>query len=472
MGEVAREREVSLAPLIPPPHLAGGYGGGALEQGSSDGPLAASPAVAEAVAAIAQHDERLGAFISVLDERARERAAEVDALGGPLAGSTLAVKDCIEVAGVANTCGSAARREALAQTTAPAVAALEAAGAVVVGTTNLHEWAFGATSQNEAYGAVDNPWRSGHIPGGSSGGSAVAVAAGMASLALGTDTGGSIRLPASYCGTVGLKVTTGSVSTEGCFPLSWTMDSIGPLAGSVGDLAVPLEALLATGSRSFAPRPLPRLGELRVGLWPGIRDSVAIDPDVHELFLAALDRLEESAGSVSEIALPDLDEIATAQMQIVTSEAAVVHSQEQVDRSSYEDNVRELIELGDRVPATAYVEAQRHRQRVWAALERVFERVDVVVSPTTPCLAPPVGEAEIEWPDGSSQPVMEASIRYLLIWNFIGAPALSVPCGLARGLPVGLQIAAPPGADRALVACAVALEELLRPAETASPPGF
>ena len=201
-----------------------------------------------------------------------------------LVGETLAVKDCIAIAGVPNTCGTASRRDVLAADTAPSVAALESAGAVAVGTTNLHEWAFGATSQNEAYGAVVNPWDADRVPGGSSGGSAVAVATGMASVALGADTGGSIRLPASYCGVAGLKVTTGAVSTHGCFPLSWTVDSIGPLAATVEGLAAPLEALLATGERVFQPNALPAITELRVGVWPGTRATGKLEAGVHASF--------------------------------------------------------------------------------------------------------------------------------------------------------------------------------------------
>ncbi len=473
-----------VAPLTPPPHLAvsstepagpGRFLPGAVDdlvEATRSGRVSVQERIDATLASIRSANQANNAFISVLGERAIQCAEALDASREngeaqdlPLLGVPIAVKDCISIEGVPNTCGTAGRRHTLATQTAPAVAALEAAGAVVVGTANLHEWAFGATSRNEAYGAVLNPHDDGRVPGGSSGGSAVAVATGMASVALGTDTGGSIRLPASYCGIAGLKVTTGSVSTEGCYPLSWTMDSIGPLARTVADLAMPLDVLLATGGRQFQDRSLPPLAELRVGVWPGARETGRSDDGVRASFRDALAVFEGNAASVLEIELPDLALITAAQLGIITSEAAAVHSPNEVDRGSYEENVRELLALGDAVPARDYVNALRHRQVVWQQLEALFSQVDVIVSPTTPCVAPLIGQESIDWPDGSSESVLGASIRYLLLWNFVGAPALSMPCGMSDGLPVGLQVAAAPGSDRSLVRLGAEIESVLSDAD-------
>lgn len=441
---------------------------GELVRATSSGRISVQEVMAETFQRIRAINSTNNALISVLDERAMSRARELDAIRErgegadlPLLGVPVALKDCIALEGVANTCGTAGREHMLATVTAPSVAALENAGAVVVATANLHEWAFGATSRNEAYGAVVNPHGEDRISGGSSGGSAVAVATGMAAVALGTDTGGSIRLPASYCGVAGLKVTTGSVATEGCFPLSWTMDSIGPIAASVADLATPLELLLSTGERTFGDRPMRRLEDLRIGVWPGTRDADAMDAGVRASFLATLSAFEDRGAQTVDIELPDLATVSAAQLAIITSEAAAVHSGPGVDRNSYEENVRELLALGDAVAARDYVNAIRHRQVAWQALEDVFSQVDVIVSPTTPCVAPLVGQDSVSWPDGSSESMLDASIRYLLLWNFVGAPCLSMPCGSSDGLPVGLQLAAPPGSDRSLVRLGVELEAIL-----------
>ena len=471
--------DLAVAPLNPTPHLVGEPvsppATPAFEARPAANHVSVRATVERSLDAIEDQNEQSRAFVTVLGQEALGTADELDRVAtarraGPqaLLGATVAVQDCIGVKGAPNTCGTASRRDVISTSTAPSVAALESAGAVVVGTTNLHEWAFGATSQNEAYGAVANPWGVNRIPGGSSGGSAVAVASGMASLALGTDTGGSIRLPASYCGVAGLKVTTGSVSTERCFPLSWTMDSIGPLAATVPELAAPLEALLATGERRFPERRLPSLDQVRVGVWPGTRESARLHDGVSAAFNRALALLGAEAELV-ELELPDLARVASAQMTIVTSEAASVHSGSDVDRGLYEGNVRGLLELGDAVSATDYISALRHRQPVWSQMARVFSEVDVVVSPTTPCVAPAVDADAVVWPDGSTESVLDASIRYLLLWNFIGAPCLSFPCGLSDGLPVGFQAAAAPGSDRSLVALGAELESLVRPPECVRP---
>jgi aspartyl-tRNA(Asn)/glutamyl-tRNA(Gln) amidotransferase subunit A len=403
-----------------------------------------------------------GAWVEVLAERALARADALDRgpVVGPLHGVPFAVKDFFEIEGVRCTCGSARDLPAAGRagaTTAPAVRALEEGGAVLLGTLNLHEWAFGATSTNPHHGAVRNPRDPARVPGGSSGGSAVAPALGMAFLALGTDTGGSVRLPASWCGVAGLKVTPGAISAEGCFPLSWSLDSVGPLARTVADLAAAWDVLAATGTGpAIARDPAAPTGweGTRVGVIRGDLDPPGgLDAGVRRAVEAAIAAIEGAGARIVEIDLPGLDGVKAAQLTITLAEAATVHSgARQAERARYGDDVRHLLALGDLVVARDYLAAQRFRRTFVRDVVRAFDAVDVILSPTTPDRAEPIGAATVRWPDGSEQPVLEACIRYLLRWNLGGAPALSLPCGLEDGLPVGLQLAARPGGERLLLA--------------------
>lgn len=407
-----------------------------------------------------------GVFIEVLADQALARADALDRgpVSGPLHGVPFAVKDFFEIEGVPCTCGSFGVRPA-ATRTAPAVGALEDAGAVLLGTVNLHEWAFGATSTNPHHGAVRNPCDLSRVPGGSSGGSAAAVALGMGFLALGTDTGGSIRLPASWCGVAGLKVTPGAVSTDGCYPLSWSLDSVGPLARSVADLAAAWDVLAATGAGPLIARdPAAPTGiaGARVGVVPGDLDPPGrIDPGVRRAVEQAIAALEAAGARIVEIDVPGLADVAAAQMSIVMAEAATVHSGAlRAERDGYGEDVQILLALGDVIPARDYLAAQRFRRRFVRDLVRVFDDVDVILSPTTPDRAEPIGAAAVTWPDGSEEPVLDACIRFLLRWNFGGVPALSLPCGSEDGLPVGLQLAARPGGERTLLALGCEAEQL------------
>jgi aspartyl-tRNA(Asn)/glutamyl-tRNA(Gln) amidotransferase subunit A len=302
---------------------------------------------------------------------------------------------------------------------------------------------------------VRNPWDEAYIPGGSSGGSAVAVATGMALASLGTDTGGSIRLPAAFCGVAGLKPTLGAVPTDGCYPLSTTLDTVGPLARSAADATVVYEALVAGAPRR---RPSWSIAGARIGVLAGSRESARTDPGVLRAFERALSQLEAAGADVRELELPRLDEIRSAQMTIVCAEAARVHPPEA--RDGYGEDVTELLRLGDTVDPASYEAAQRLRREVARTVADVLAGVDLLTLPTTPTRAPSAGARSVTLPDESIEPVLDVAIRYLLPWSFAGLPALSIPCGVEDGLPVGLQLVGAPGADVRLLAAGRVIEEI------------
>ena len=415
-------------------------------------------------------------WIELRAEAALARAARLDdgPVTGPLHGVPFAVKDFFELEGIRTTCGSSRALPAAqvpGRRTAASVRALEEAGGVLLGTLNLHEWAFGATSTNPHHGAVRNPCDPARVPGGSSGGSAVAVALGMAFLTLGTDTGGSVRLPASWCGVSGLKVTPGAISTDGCFPLSWTLDSVGPLARSVADLDAAWGVLSTTADGPVIARdPAAPVGlaGARIGVVRGdLTDTGRLDPAVARGVARALAAAEAAGARIIEIDLPATgEEIKAAQLTITLAEAANVHDgSRRAGRPLYGEDVQRLLAFGDLVVARDYIAALRFRRSFVRDLARVFDDVDVILSPTTPDRAEPIGAETVRWPDGSEEPVLEACIRFLLRWNLGGCPALGLPCGPdplePGGLPVGLQLSARPGGERLLLDLGRELEGLL-----------
>jgi aspartyl-tRNA(Asn)/glutamyl-tRNA(Gln) amidotransferase subunit A len=324
--------------------------------------------------------------------------------------------------------------------TAKAVTRLEAAGYALVGKTNLHEFAYGITSDNPHYGAVLNPLDRGRIPGGSSGGSAAAVAAGLCEVALGTDSAGSIRIPAACCGIVGFKPTHGLVSLTGCFPLAPSFDTAGPMAGDLAGCVAMMEALVP----GFAPVPV-ELGELAVGIaW-----IERADPLVRE-------RVEAVAAFFREPRRLDLPLLQEETYPVFMREAALVHRDLFAEHPDlYGDNVRTKIERCLAVTDEEYEQALAARERYVADFQGAADGVDLILSPTLECVAPPTGVGDLA--------LRERLIRLTYPFNTAGWPALALPCGPAEhGLPASVSIAAQRGADAVVLGAGAAIEARLR----------
>lgn len=396
-------------------------------------------------------DARLRAFITVSREGAlatAQQAASAIARGnhkGPLHGIPLALKDLFDTAGVRTTAGSKIMADRVPEEDAEATTRLKAAGAVILGKLNMHEFAYGATGANPHYGATLNPWDPTRISGGSSSGSGAAVAAGMALGALGTDTGGSVRIPAALCGITGLKPTYGRVSRRGVIPLSWALDHVGPMARTASDAALILKAIAGhdPGDERSSEEPVPdyakmledpRLRGLRVGV-PREYFFDDVDAEVLAAVRGAIFALGEIGAQVSEVSLPHIAEAPAAVNAIMLPEALAYHRRWLAERpEDYGDDVRRRLEMGLLYPAVSYIEAQRLRSLIvkkWR--ERVFDRVDLLAVPTTPVPAPALEEGDLQ--------VTLTLVRFTSPFNLVGLPAVSVPCGFTSGgLPIGLQL--------------------------------
>ncbi len=410
--------------------------------------------------------DKYRAFIKLTPELARRQAGKVDELIGrgrrlPLAGVPFAVKDLIDVEGVATTCGSRAFADRKATADATVVRRLVDAGAVMLGKLNMHECAFGFTGANAVYGDCKNPWNVERIPGGSSSGSAVAVALGICGFTLGSDTGGSIRLPAALCSIVGLKPTYGRVSRSGVVPLSWTLDHVGPLARTADDVALVLEHMAGhdpadeSSSRAAVPDYSADLGKplrgLRLGV-PGQWFFGALEPAVAAALDAAIAKLVELGCERKSVDLPHMEEALGAHRAIIFPEAASYHEpflRERADK--YGDDIRPLLEGGLLLPAADYLKGQRVRRVIRAAWAKAFEPVDFLVAPASPITATRFDQQTAKLP-GGERPLVRAYLDVTLPFNLSGHPAMSVPCGFSpEGMPIGMQLVGKPFAEGLLL---------------------
>ena len=442
-------------------------------------PVELTAACLERIAAL---DAEVNAFITVMADEAvydaRRIELELDRgeSPGPLAGVPIAIKDLFDTASVRTTAGSKFFTDRVPDRDAAVVEKLRDAGAVIIGKLNMHEWALGVTNDNPHYGACHNPCALDRITGGSSGGSAAALAAGMCCGALGSDTGGSIRIPAALCGIVGLKPTYGRVSTRGVVPLSWSLDHIGPMARQVADVALLLQVIAGrdvadVGSANV--RTDDYVAEIEDGV-AGWRIGVIgdewlgdIDSDVRTAVRGAIDTLATAGAWIEELAAPDLLDTARLNGLMTTADAAAFH-RERIDRSpdDFGQDVLTRLRRGAAYGAADYADARRRQTLVRRTFESWFVEhggeLDAVVLPTTPCPAPRLAGLD---------PVTAAPIltRLTAPFNFTGLPALSVPCGVtSEGLPVGLQVVGAPWAERRVLRVGRAYERATATSSAAS----
>jgi aspartyl-tRNA(Asn)/glutamyl-tRNA(Gln) amidotransferase subunit A len=432
------------------------------------GELAPSELVASVIERLEAVDPLVRAYVSVDAEGALREAREQDGRsGGPLHGIPVAVKDIFDVAGVPTRCGSAALEGAKpAREDAAAVARLRTAGAIVLGKTTTHELACGVYTP-----PTRNPWDLERSPGGSSGGSGAAVAAGAAMGAIGSDTGGSIRIPASHCGLVGVKPTYGRVSRAGALALSWSLDHVGPLARTVQDAALLLSVLAGPDPRDSTTRGRPPLFEPLLGAEDqvgGLRVGVLrappfapLEPDVETALDRAVALLASDGVELDETLLPELDRSLATEFAIVAAEAASYH-ETRLARSGelIGEDVRGLLEAGVLLPASLYLRAQRTRRMIQQAVAATFAdlQLNALIAPTVPAAAQRRDQLEYEL-GGAGEPVIEALVRTTAPFNLVGLPAVAVPTGLgSRGLPGSVQIVARPFDEQTALRLARAVE--------------
>ena len=414
--------------------------------------------VEEALGRIEALDGRLGAFVTVLTEQARTEAAERDAeraagrVRGPLHGVPVAVKDLVDVAGVVTAAGSPKLEANRAERDAPVVERLRRAGAVIIGKTRTHEFAYGVLTP----GTV-NPWDATRIAGGSSGGSAAAVAAGLVSFAIGSDTAGSIRIPAACCGVVGFKPTYGAVPAAGVFPLSWSCDHVGPIAAGVAEAGLLFEAMSGVPAPAPAP-PAP----LRVGRLVG-EDLALVDPAVSEVLDRLCGRLEALGARIDDVELP-LAAARAAVATIVLPELAAAHAHllATTGEEGYGRRVLAAIRLGQSALATEYLAGLRYRGRFVALVEEVLDEHDALLLPTIPVVAPEHANRTVRLGDGSEMGVQVALTALPGPFNCSGSPVVSLPVGLVDGLPVGASLVGRIGGDHELLRVAAVVEDAAR----------
>jgi aspartyl-tRNA(Asn)/glutamyl-tRNA(Gln) amidotransferase subunit A len=423
---------------------------------------------------IARCEPRLNAFISIEADEALKAADAADAAlaqghgRGALHGVPLAHKDMYYEAGRVVTCGSKIRRDFVASTTATALQRLKDAGTVRLGTLQMAEFAYGPTGHNAHFGAVHNPWAFDHITGGSSSGSGAAVAARLTFAALGSDTGGSVRMPAHFCGVTGLKTTVGRVSRAGAMPLSQSLDTVGPLARTAEDCALllslmagadpadptamegPLQDYLAAVQRP--------LKSLAIGV-PTAFYVDDLDPEVARIIDETVANLKREGASIVQVELPDQRQLSAASQLVLAVEAAAFHKRWMIERpQDYGPQVLMRLQNGLAVPAVSYLEVMRWRGPALAAHLAAVSGVDAVIAPVAPLAAPTIAESDVgNGPDADA--VIQRVTRFTRPVNYLGLPSLAVPAGFTRnGLPVGMQLIGRPFDEATLLRIGAAFQ--------------
>ncbi len=433
-------------------------------------PVELTDSVLERVDAV---EGALNAFACVTPDLARKAAADAEqrivegAQRGPLDGLPLGVKDLYETAGVPTTSSSQVRASFVPDTDAEMVSRLLSAGMVMIGKTHTHEFAYGATTPESR-----NPWDVDRVPGGSSGGSGAAVAAGECLVGLGSDTGGSIRIPAAVCGTVGLKPTYGRISRRGVASLSWSLDHVGPLTRDVVDCAHVLAATAGFDRADPASVDVPvpdYVADLAAAADRGVRGLRVgvpsnfyfehVQPEVEASVRAAIAVLEGLGATLVEVAIPYADQIKAVSWGMLGPEAASYHQKAMRETPElYTAEVRVALEAGELVLATDYINATRVRSLMQQAWRQMYEDIDVLVAPSVPVVAPRVDQDVVTWADGFTERPTDCLTRLSGPANITGLPALSVPVAPVDGLPVGMQIIGRPFAEGTVLGVGAALE--------------
>ena len=417
----------------------------------------------ESLRSIRELQPRLNAFITITEDLALEQARRADEeLGrgidrGPLHGIPYGLKDVFETRGILTTCGSKIYRDYLPDRDCAVYEKLTAAGAVLMGKTGLQEFAYGITCNNPHFGAIRNPHDAERIPGGSSGGSGVAVATGIVFFAMGSDTGGSIRIPAAYCGCFGLKPTSGRVSRFGVMPLDFSLDHMGPLTRTARDAALVMNAIAGYDERddTSSHQEIPDFTAGDPCKRIGVPENFYMDrlaPEVAAAFDDAIGRISAKGAEVKRIRVPDPEEINVVSRVILLAEASALLEPFLDRRDDFGADVIALLDQGRFITATDYINAQRLRrfyQREWA---RLWNEVDCIFTPTAPIPAPRIGETHVTV-DGVDEDVRLASTRLVRAINVLGAPAVSAPLPV-NGLPLGLQVIGKPFEEAAILSTA------------------
>lgn len=419
----------------------------------------------ESLKTIRAQQQRLNAFITITEETALEQARRADedfAKGidrGPLQGIPYALKDLFDTAGIRTTGGTKIFADRVPTADCAVYEKLRDAGAVLMGKTGLHELAYGITNNNPHFGPVRNPQDPSRIPGGSSGGSGAAVAAGMVAFALGSDTGGSIRIPAAYCGCTGHKPTYGIVSRYGCMALGNSLDHMGPLTVTPRDAALVMDAIAGYDSRDDSSLPTPAgdfwtdnfsLRGIRAGI-PQNFFTERLSPDVSAAFRSVLERAKSAGAELKPVRVPDPEALNVIARVILMSEVSALMEPYAHRRDEFGPDVIALLDQGRLLSATDYVNAQRLRRRWQREWTKLWKDVDILLAPTAPIVAPKIGQTTVSWNEGTSgqsaeEDVRLATTRLVRSINVLGLPAASVPLPVS-GLPIGLQIIGPPFAD-------------------------
>jgi Asp-tRNA(Asn)/Glu-tRNA(Gln) amidotransferase A subunit family amidase len=411
------------------------------------------------LAAIDASQAAVNAFVTVDRDgalaaagRARDELARgVDR--GPLHGVPVAVKDLVDTAGLVTTMGSRHFAGHVPDADAEVVSRLREAGAIVVGKTTTHEFAYGPTGDRAANGPCANPHDPRRMAGGSSAGSAAAVAAGLVALAVGTDTGGSVRIPAALCGVAGIRPSPSRIPDRGVFPLSWSLDSVGVLAADVAGTAAGWSVLAGAPSTMDGPPP----DALRIGLPDGFD---RIDPAVHSGLAGLVERLAGAGARMAPVTVPGVDELHWLYRTIQSVEAVAVHHERMTTAPElFDAEVLQRLRVAAQLPARDYARALRRLGEVRAQAGALLDGVDLLLLPTVPVLAPPLGARDTDVGAGWTSP-RDALLAHTVPFSVLGLPALSLPVPAPGALPVGVQLVGAPGADESLLACARTVERL------------